>query len=413
MKFKLKDVLPNPYRDFKLCPLIPAKVDALVESIETTEFWDNIVGRKTDDGKLQIAYGHHRLESLNRKYKPTDEFDFIVRKLSDAMMLQMMARENSETYGSDLSNVIESVKATVAALATGQIKPEDMPVDPKTREDYIRYAPSYITGKPSVSKLETHPYTVLSVATFLGATKQNGKEAESKIVAALRVLELEEMKVWDAKVVHTFRKDGSIPVDTVLRATKEKKTQAEVMRIREAEKAEAAKRAGESLQKQVDRAAKEEKAREEELKRLAEQRLAATKKEDEEKAERIKQEMIAASQARKDAEAKRKQAQKEWDANQKAREQSADALRKAKEAAAVKAEAARASFIKTAIDDCDRRATNEDPMFERLKDIGRDKRTTEVERKLLINAIEEMSERVLQLRVFVRPELGKVLGKKK
>ncbi len=63
MKFQLKDVVSNPFRRTEKYPISPEKVAALIESIESTGFWENIVGREVD-GKLQIAYGHHRLAAL-------------------------------------------------------------------------------------------------------------------------------------------------------------------------------------------------------------------------------------------------------------------------------------------------------------------------------------------------------------
>jgi len=72
--FKLKDVKPNPFRRTEKYPLIAGKVEFLKTSIENTDFWENIIGREVD-GKLEIAYGHHRLEALKALYPPTKEFD--------------------------------------------------------------------------------------------------------------------------------------------------------------------------------------------------------------------------------------------------------------------------------------------------------------------------------------------------
>ena len=67
MKYQLKDVRPNPFRRSEKYPILKEKVEELVESIQTTGFWENIVGREVD-GKLQVAYGHHRLEALKKVY---------------------------------------------------------------------------------------------------------------------------------------------------------------------------------------------------------------------------------------------------------------------------------------------------------------------------------------------------------
>ncbi len=69
-KFQLKDVIPNPFRCIERYEIDPRKVAAIKESIESTEFWENIVGRERN-GKLEIAYGHHRLAALKEMYPET------------------------------------------------------------------------------------------------------------------------------------------------------------------------------------------------------------------------------------------------------------------------------------------------------------------------------------------------------
>ena len=119
MILKLKDILPNPYRDTVANPLIEEKIMELVGSINLTGFWDNVVVRKNADGKYECAYGHHRVAAAIRA--GLTEADFIVKKLDDATMIQIMDNENRETYGSTTASIMESVKAIVKALATGDI----------------------------------------------------------------------------------------------------------------------------------------------------------------------------------------------------------------------------------------------------------------------------------------------------
>lgn len=214
-EFALKDVKPNPFRDYVRNPIQPAKVASLVDSINATGFWENIEGRIVGD-KLEIAYGHHRLDAL-RKIDNRAAHRFIVRNLSDSQMLQRMGCENSSTYSSDLGTVIESVRATVAQFGEGTVALDAVPE--RTKHSSIRYAPSFVAGVGSDS-LE-HPYTALSIARFLCCTYKNGTEPQLKIVAALAVLELEEMRIWDAERIYTFRRsDGTIPVEFVWQETK-------------------------------------------------------------------------------------------------------------------------------------------------------------------------------------------------
>src|ERR1700675_1368833 len=137
MTLKLKDILPNPFRDLKSNPLIEDKIEELVGSINLTGFWDNVVVRKNAEGKYELAYGHHRLAAAIRA--GLLEADFIVKTLDDATMIQIMDNENRETYGSTPLSLIESVKAVVASLAKGTIKA--FVIDEKVRRDTLRYAP--------------------------------------------------------------------------------------------------------------------------------------------------------------------------------------------------------------------------------------------------------------------------------
>lgn len=94
MKVKLKNIIPNPFRMFD--EYVPKRetVELLKESISSTFFWENVIGRKVN-GKIEIAYGHHRLVALRELYpKGEKEFDIPTHHLSDVDMIQIMAAEN-------------------------------------------------------------------------------------------------------------------------------------------------------------------------------------------------------------------------------------------------------------------------------------------------------------------------------
>lgn len=109
MKVKVKDLVANPYRNITKYPIDRAKVDALKTSIKETTFWDNILVRKADNGKFQIAYGHHRHIAL--KELKLQEVDIPCRKLSDAQMVKIMAEENLQWMTSP-AVINETVLAT-------------------------------------------------------------------------------------------------------------------------------------------------------------------------------------------------------------------------------------------------------------------------------------------------------------
>ena len=180
MKLKFKDVLSNPYRDLKGNPLLKEKIAELVASINTTGFWDNVVCRKNKDGKYELAYGHHRVAAAIEA--GLVEADFIVKNLSDSLMIQIMDNENREVYASSPASLIEAVKAVVGALAEGSIEPfftETKSAHGGVRR--FRYAPSYVPSEfeedEKVLQDIKKAYTALSVARFLGRAQKVTNES--------------------------------------------------------------------------------------------------------------------------------------------------------------------------------------------------------------------------------------------
>ena len=109
MKVKVKDLLPNPFRDMENYPIDQEKVEYLINSIDETGFWDNILARKKDD-KFEIAYGHHRLVALQKIFQPDDEVDIPVKKISDETMIKIMANENNDLWGTNIKIIDETVR---------------------------------------------------------------------------------------------------------------------------------------------------------------------------------------------------------------------------------------------------------------------------------------------------------------
>lgn len=181
MKFKLKDVHPNPFRDMDRYPIHAQKIAQLKKSIETTDFWDNLVARKSPNGKgIEIAYGHHRLTALREMYPGTKEFDFILRDLEDTDMLKIMAHENLDDWGHDSGIERETVRAVVQAFAADRIalaKPSK-----ETSLNQMRYAPTFCfthlqlveSARNSRAPFDrSHPYNADTIGAFLGGTMSN------------------------------------------------------------------------------------------------------------------------------------------------------------------------------------------------------------------------------------------------
>lgn len=175
MKVKLKDVHPNPFRNMERYPIHKQKILQLKNSIQSTDFWDNIVARKREGGGIEIAYGHHRLAALNELYSGTKEFNWIVRDLDDDEMLKIMAHENLDEWGHDSAIERETIRAVVEAYGRGQISLGKPPKS--TNQNALRYAPRFCMEKHgvatrslSLSERRVNPYTADTINAFLGGT---------------------------------------------------------------------------------------------------------------------------------------------------------------------------------------------------------------------------------------------------
>jgi len=202
MKVALKDVHPNPFRDTNNYPIKPQKILQLKASIQSTEFWENVVARKRAGGGIEIAYGHHRLTALREMYSPDTTFNWIVKDLDDADMIKIMAMENMEEWGHDASIELETVRAVV--LAYGDDKIGLSSPNKKTRDNQLRHAPGFCfenqinklcAGSNPAHIKRTHPYTSETVKEFLGRTMSIEKVKSS--LQALCMIERGFLKYED------------------------------------------------------------------------------------------------------------------------------------------------------------------------------------------------------------------------
>jgi len=111
MKVQIKDLEPNPFRDIKNYPINPEKIESLTNSVNQTGFWDNILARKSN-GKIQIAYGHHRLVVLQKTFKSDHVVDIPIKDLDDSTMIRIMANENDESWTITPGIIDETVRVT-------------------------------------------------------------------------------------------------------------------------------------------------------------------------------------------------------------------------------------------------------------------------------------------------------------
>lgn len=196
--FAIRDIKPNPFRNIDHYPIKKEKVEALRESLRATGFWDNVVARM-ENGKPEIAYGHHRLAALREEYKPGHKVALIIKDLDNRDMIRIMARENMEEWKHSAEMMQETVKAIVGAYTEGKI---DLPaMDRKARKDQVRYAPSFVVGDvlDAIEHMDTaRPYTIESLAKFLEWTEPNGR-AKQKLRDAVLALEFIELGILSEK----------------------------------------------------------------------------------------------------------------------------------------------------------------------------------------------------------------------
>ena len=114
MKVQVKNLRPNPYRNFERLPIKKEKVASLKSSIKETMFWSNLLARKCKKGGYELAYGHHRLKALKELGKK--EIDITIAKLNDDDMIRIMFQENHEVYQSDPAHIRESVRVAKKRL---------------------------------------------------------------------------------------------------------------------------------------------------------------------------------------------------------------------------------------------------------------------------------------------------------
>src|SRR5215471_812422 len=287
MQFLVGDVQPNPFRHIDRYPIKAEKVTALRESLRTTGFWDNVVAR-VRDGKPEIAYGHHRLAALKAEYGAKEKVELIVRDLSDEQMLQIMARENMEEWGTSAQVEHETVRAVVEALADGRIALD--PPGGNTR--FHRYAPSFVPGLATDARASA-AYTATSVAQFLGWTQPNG-DPQEKVDHALAALQFIEEGILAES---DFDGLSGTQAAAIVEEARRVRLQREQAARRAEEEAEQARKRAEQAER--DRAAARERAD-----REAERQAEAERVE----AERVRKAREA--QAAKDREEGRKQATK-------------------------------------------------------------------------------------------------------
>lgn len=175
---RLCDINPNPFRNMDRYPIDREKVEELKESIRTTGFWDNVVCRRVG-GRVEQAYGHHRLVAAREELGEKAKIEVPIKDLDDTAMLKIMARENSETWKNSPIIDMETLRAVVLAYASGKI--ELGKVGKITPKDRIRYAPSFLKNEDRDVPPDPHPYTAEILTPILGWTIDKTKDVLNQL----------------------------------------------------------------------------------------------------------------------------------------------------------------------------------------------------------------------------------------
>ena len=193
MKVEVKNLRPNPFRRIKTYPIDRDKIRALKISINETTFWDNIVARK-NNGKFEIAYGHHRLVAL--KELGIKKVDIPVRQFDDAMMIRIMANENLDDWSLRPAVIHETVLTTKEFLDAELSKYET--INDFQKSDLVKIPG--LKGKENEFKsLKTRGVGRDTILKFLG-----GNWKDWMVREALDTLALHKSGVVDRKTIETL-----------------------------------------------------------------------------------------------------------------------------------------------------------------------------------------------------------------
>jgi hypothetical protein len=216
-------LVANPFRELDDYPIDRDKVDALKESIESTGFWGTIVARKQGK-KFEIAFGHHRMVAMQEL--GLKKCEIIVRDLSNEDMVQMMARENLEEWGTNAYIEAQTVESTIKAYGVGDI---ELPEPERTDAKHLRTSPGARGGR----------YTMASVASFLGWTKSDGQPNQACRVA-FEMIDAFDSGVVTRKQLRGVKRDIAREIVTKAMSLKREQDRIAKERAKQAEEAEKA-----------------------------------------------------------------------------------------------------------------------------------------------------------------------------
>lgn len=190
VKINLAEIHDNPFRNPESYVYDQDKIKALAESIGDTSFWENLLARKTKEGIIELAYGHHRLQALKQLVADGmieyDEIKLNVRpdtQLTNERMLKIFAQENKDDWGENPQNLCMTVLQLQAHLE-GLVKAS------KDKDQFLKKvgdAGALKVDDRSFTRMKNHGVGASIIAQFLGDTW-----SRQTIQDALQVIEKDE-----------------------------------------------------------------------------------------------------------------------------------------------------------------------------------------------------------------------------
>jgi hypothetical protein len=117
MRVDLRELKPNPMRDFIVDPIDDETVERLRASIEEDGFWGGIVCRQIENGDIEIGAGHHRVKAAVLAGVTSADVHVRNGDMDDAAMVRVYARENATQRGNSGTAQAGSVASAIRFIA--------------------------------------------------------------------------------------------------------------------------------------------------------------------------------------------------------------------------------------------------------------------------------------------------------
>ena len=235
-------ILPNRYRRGEYSE---EKIEALIQSYETSGFWDgSIQARPHPDkkGYVEIAFGHHRVESARRK--GIKELGLVVVGRSNDDMLRMMADENRSEFQHDALVAVDVIATVIEAYGRGEI---ELPrVHPETPKNAIY---EVCAGG--------HTYTLQTIAKYLGWMRKFGDKTRATS-ACERAFDAYRNRASTEEAVRSIPSDvrTEAAVEVVVDAAKQARVAATKAKLPPAKVREAEKRSAKAAAEKITESGK-------------------------------------------------------------------------------------------------------------------------------------------------------------